>query len=285
MGKSQSEPESSSDERPKRFSRRKFLLGAAVLAGSGYSYFESGWIRVHRETISVKNLPKAFHGKRFALLTDIHHGPFISLNYIRQIVEMTNELKPDAILLSGDYVHRHPKYIDPCFDVLANLKAPMGVFGVLGNHDHWESTADTRRAMQRNHVEELSNSGVWLESEGQRLRIAGVDDLWAGKPDLNSELKDCRQDESAILLCHNPDFVEGITDSRVGLVVSGHTHGGQIVFPLIGAPRVPSRYGQKYLHGLVKTDATQVFVSRGVGTVTPPLRFYCRPEIVLITVG
>ena len=283
---SQTETPSLREERPRRFSRRRFLMGvgAFTLAGASYSYFESGWIRLRRESIRMSNIPPAFKGKTFALLADIHHGPFISLNYIERVVAATNDLNPDAILLAGDYVHRDPMYIDPCFDVLANLKAPLGVFGVMGNHDHWESTSNTRQAMRKSGIEEVSNSGVWVQANGDRLRIAGVDDLWEGKPDLNAALKDTREDESAILLSHNPDFVEGITDTRVGLVVSGHTHGGQIVLPIVGAPRVPSQFGQKYLHGLVKTKFTQVFVSRGVGTVTPPLRFCCRPEIVLLTI-
>ena len=269
-----------------QINRRKFLLrgAATLLAGSSYAYFESGWARIRQQAVSVPNLPDAFKGKTVALLTDIHHGRFISLNYIERIVGITNGLKPDAILLAGDYVHRHHKYIEPCFDVLGNLRAPLGVFGVMGNHDHWEGLKASKIAMKKNGIEELTNSGVWIEESGQRLRIAGVDDLWEGKQQLPSALKDTQQDESVILLCHNPDYVEQITDHRVGLVLSGHTHGGQIVVPLYGAPRVPSRYGQKYLHGLVKTEYTKVFVSRGIGTVMLPFRFYCRPEIVLLTV-
>jgi predicted MPP superfamily phosphohydrolase len=278
-------PKPNNNGRP-RVSRRKFLRRTAALLASGlaYSYFESGWIHIRNETVTVKNLPGSFSGRTFALLTDIHHGPFITLNYIQHVVQLSNNLKPDAILLGGDYVHRDGKYIDPCFDVLGNLKAPLGVFAVMGNHDHWEGVATTRRAIKRNGIEEVSNSGVWVRQDGKRLRIAGVDDFWEGKPDLKSALGDTQADETAILLSHNPDFVENLTDSRVGLVVSGHTHGGQVVVPMVGAPRVPSQYGQKYLQGLVKTETNQVFVSRGVGTVTPPLRFCCRPEIVLITV-
>ena len=136
-------------------------------------------------------------------------------------------------------------------------------------------------------IRELSNTGTWIEKQGQRLRVAGVDDLWEADQFLDLALADTHDDESAILLSHNPDYVEQIDDPRVGLVLSGHTHGGQVVLPLVGAPRVPSNYGQKYLHGLVKTPVTQVYITRGVGSIGPmdlPVRFCCPPEISLLTI-
>ena len=116
-----------------------------------------------------------------------------------------------------------------------------------------------------------------------RLRICGVGDLWTDRQNLPAALGDATERDAVILLSHNPDFAETLEDRRVGLILSGHTHGGQVVLPGFGAPIVPSRYGQKYLHGLVQGPRSQVFISRGVGTVTPPIRFFCRPEIVLIT--
>ena len=129
----------------------------------------------------------------------------------------------------------------------------------------------------------MNNTGIWLERGRERLRIYGIGDLWTDRQDLASALGDATDRDAVILLSHNPDFAEEIKDPRVGLVLSGHTHGGQIVLPAIGAPIVPSRYGQKYLYGLVKGPSCQVFVTRGVGTSTPPVRFLCRPEVVLIT--
>ncbi len=274
----------------KRTRRRVFvkrcLGGAAVLgcAGLGYTLFEAGWVRVHRVTVRVPRLPRSFVGMSIAFLSDIHHGPYTSLEYVNRIVQLTNALSPDVVLHGGDYVHRASDYIRPCMRALAHLKSPLGSYGVLGNHDHWEGAEATRNAMKSNGIIDLTNSGTWIERDGARLRLSGVGDLWEDVQDLDSALADTRQSETSILLSHNPDFVETITDDRVGLVLSGHTHGGQIVLPVVGAPRVPSRYGQKYLRGLVKTRHTQVFVTRGLGTVTPPLRFCCRPEIALITI-
>ncbi len=282
--------ELSTDVKKGRMTRRivlkrclKGMIGLGVV-GLGYSLFEAGWIRIHRAALQVPRLPPPFSGTTLALLADVHHGPFTGIEYVQGLVQLTNALSPDIVMLAGDYVHRDGQYIEPCFKALANLKSPLGVFGVLGNHDHWHGARETSRAMRAGAIVEMTNSGVWIERDGARLRLSGVDDLWEGAQDLDRALADTRQSETAILLSHNPDFAETITDPRVGLVLSGHTHGGQVVLPFVGAPRVPSRYGQKYLHGLVKTPHTQVFITRGLGTVTPPLRFCCRPEITLITI-
>ena len=276
------------DQNRQQLNRRRFakrVLGSGLLisgAGLGYSWLEAGWLRIHRESIRVPHLPAPFRGLKVAFLSDIHHGPYTSLDYVRTVIDSTNNLSPDLVLLGGDYVHRDARYILPCFQEHAALRAPLGVYGILGNHDHWEGAEATKLAMQKHGVVELTNRGKWIEKDGARLRLSGVGDLWEDRQDLETALGDARDNDAAIVLSHNPDFVEGITDCRVGLVLSGHTHGGQVVLPAYGAPLVPSRYGQKYLHGLVETKTTQVFVSRGLGTVTPPLRFCCRPEIVLL---
>ena len=140
-----------------------------------------------------------------------------------------------------------------------------------------------RAALAGSSIRELTNTGTWIENGGERLRLSGVDDLWNGTQDLDAALADATDSDACVVLCHNPDYVESLRDPRVSLVLSGHTHGGQAVFPVIGAPIVPSAYGQKYVRGLVQAPATQVYVTRGLGTITPPLRFCCRPEISLLT--
>jgi uncharacterized protein len=271
--------------------RRKFLkraglaaLGAAT-AGAVYPFLEAKWCRVLRQTVALPNLPSPFRGTTVALLADVHHGPYVPLSYIRHVVEMTNALEPDIVALAGDYVHQSDVYIAPGIAELGRLKARMGRFAVRGNHDNREFSATSQAALVEAKLPDLNNTGVWLEYRGARLRIAGVGDLWTDMQDPSAALGDATRDDAVILLSHNPDFVESIRDPRVGLVLSGHTHGGQVVVPGFGAPIVPSRYGQKYLHGLVRGPCTQVFVTRGVGTITPPVRFLCRPEIVLITLA
>jgi predicted MPP superfamily phosphohydrolase len=269
--------------------RRKFLkmagmttLGSMTAAGV-YPFLEAKWCRLVRRTIRLPNLPSPFRGTTVALVSDVHHGPFVPLAYIRHIVATTNSLRPDLVLLTGDYVHRHFRYIAPGIDALGKLQARLGRFAVLGNHDHWESRPESCLALSQAGITQTDNAGSWIERRGARLRICGVGDLWTDRQDLKSALGDATDRDAVVLLSHNPDFAETLRDRRVGLILSGHTHGGQVVLPGLGAPIVPSRYGQKYLHGLVRGPSCQVFITRGVGTVTPPVRFSCRPEVVLIT--
>jgi predicted MPP superfamily phosphohydrolase len=269
--------------------RRKFLKRAGCVtlgttaAGAVYPFLEAKWCRLARRTLALPNLPPPFRGTTVALLADVHHGPFVPLAYVRHIVALTNSLRPDLVVLAGDYVHGSDAFIAPGIAELGKLEAPLGRFAVRGNHDNWESASVSRAALAEAKIPDLSNTGIWIERQGVRLRVCGVGDLWTDGQDLRAALGDAILGDAVLLLSHNPDFVETLRDARVGLVLSGHTHGGQIVLPGFGAPVVPSQYGQKYLYGLVQGPCSQVFVTRGVGTVSPPVRFLCRPEVVLIT--
>ncbi len=269
--------------------RRKFLKTAglvglgSVTAGGVYPFLEAKWCRVSQQQIALPNLPATFRGTTVVHISDVHHGPFVPLTYVQHIVELANSLEPDLILLTGDFVSRSDRYIEPSAKALGKLKARIGRFAVLGNHDHWQSAAESRQALDEASITQTDNTGVWLKQGQGRLRICGVGDLWTDHQDPRSALGDATEGDAVIMLSHNPDFAELIDDQRVGLMLCGHTHGGQVVIPGFGAPIVPSKYGQKYLHGLVQGPKCQVFVSRGVGTVTPPVRFLCRPEIVHIT--
>jgi predicted MPP superfamily phosphohydrolase len=271
--------------------RRKFLkrTGLAALGGAlgvAYPFIEAKWLGVNRVTLTVRNLPAAFKGKTVAFLTDLHHGPYVPLPFIRHAVDMANALKPDLIALGGDYPHRGLAYVAPCIQELGRLRAPLGVYAVLGNHDHYDGiqphvSAELRRAG----IPELTNRGQWIEADGARLWLCGVGDYWQDTQNLPAALGCSTMSDAVILLSHNPDYVEEIHDPRVGLVLAGHTHGGQVDLPIIGAPVVPSIYGQKYVHGLVQGPVAQVFVSRGIGTITPPVRLFCKPEVVLATLA
>lgn len=269
--------------------RRQFLRAAAggtalaAFGGTCYSFFEAGWVAIDEQTLPLPRLPRTFQGTRIAFLSDIHHGPYTNISYVQSIVRTTNLMQPDLILLGGDYSLRDPKYIAPCFEMLAQLRAPMGVFGILGNHDYWHGLAETREGFAASKITELTNAGVTFTVRGERFCLAGVDDLWCGRPDLKEALADVRPHDACLLLSHNPDYCETLKDKRVGLVLSGHTHGGQIVFPGGAAPFVPSWYGTKYLRGVVQAPETTVLVSRGLGTSMLPARVGSRPEINLIT--
>jgi predicted MPP superfamily phosphohydrolase len=270
--------------------RRTFLKAAIAIAvpatpvaAASYGLYEAGAVKVERQTIALPRLPAAFDGLRLAFLTDIHHGPYVHLDYVASLVRTTDALSPDLVVLGGDYSSKEAKYIAPCFDVLSGLTAPLGVYGVRGNHEYLHGLTESVEGFRTSRIAELTNTGVWLERGGSRFRLAGIDDLWYGKPDLGAALGNATSTDACLLLSHNPDFAETLKDPRVGMILSGHTHGGQVYVPGFGAPIVPSRYGQKYLKGLVEAPMTQVYISRGLGTVAPPVRYNSRPELTLIT--
>jgi len=269
--------------------RRLFLqsaaAGAALLGTTGlcYGFAEARGVQVVRVPVRVPKLPKAFDGTTIAFLTDIHHGPYVSLDFVEAIVRTTITLRPDLIIHGGDYVLRSGVYTRPVFEVLSALRAPMGVFGVLGNHDYWHGLEATNIGMRSAGITQLNNSGVWLTKGNSRLRLCGVDDLWAGEPQAHLALENTTADDACILVSHNPDFAETIRDPRIGLMLSGHTHGGQMFVPGMTNPFIPSKYGNKYCSGLCDAPSMRVYVSRGLGLTGLPVRFNCPPELTLLT--
>ena len=270
------------------FLRNTAAAGAAValpVAATGYGFAEATHLHIDRQTLTLPRLPAALRGKTVAFVTDIHRGPFVSQADVANVVRTTMALAPDLIVLGGDYSHRDGKYIAPCFDLLAMLDAPLGVYGVLGNHDYRHGLAESKSGMRAAKVTELTNRGVPLTLNGETLHLCGVDDLWHGRVDVSAALAGVRPQDACLLVSHNPDVAETLTDRRVGLVLSGHTHGGQVVVPGYGAPLVPSRYGRKYAHGHCQAPETQVYVCAGTGMSVLPVRIGCRPEIAQITLA
>lgn len=278
--------------------RRQFLTRltfAGLLSGSAgtvYALHEATSCVIERIDLTPRHLPAAFGGVTVAFLTDTHHGPFVPLSYLEEVVAATTALRPDLILLGGDYVQRrrtlYPQgnqrhLIAPGVGVLAALRAPLGRFAVLGNHDHKTSAMLTRRALADAGIVDLTNTGVVLERGGARLHLCGVDDVSTGKPNLPRALRGVGAQDACLLLSHNPDVAERIRDPRVDLILSGHTHGGQVYFPGLGAPFTASRFGQKYRAGLVQGPSARVYVSRGIGTIGLPVRWGAPPEVTLIT--
>ena len=171
---------------------------------------------------------------------------------------------------------------------LGRLKAPLGVFAVLGNHDFWsgqEVALKIVHGLEGLGVQVLRNEAIPLQREGQRLYIVGVDDYWEASYSLSESLQGVPKDAFKMLLSHNPDVNEDIEklSERIDLIISGHTHGGQIVLPMWGATYIPSPFGQKYLTGLVKEGNRQTYISSGLGLFLVPVRINCPPDVSLLT--
>ena len=282
------------------YSRRGFLrAGAALVAAGGggafvYGFFvEPRWIRTQQRVFPVRGLPRELDGLRMVQLTDVHLGPWISLAYVQAAVNICNSLDPDIVLLTGDYVHRSPVYFEPVAGALARLRARIGRFAVLGNHDWWEGVTPARGCLHRVGIPTIDNGRVFITPDRRietvaagGLCIAGVGDLWEDVVDFEKALGGVPSETPRLLLSHNPDVAEerALIEGgyRVDLMIAGHTHGGQVRLPFLGTPIVPSRFGSKYAEGLVAGPVCPVFICRGVGMTVLPVRWGAPPEIALI---
>jgi len=269
-------------------SRRQFLKGAIAMGAAGLVadglLLEPRHVVVERKTIAINDLPDAFDGFRICQITDVHHGPFTGLGFIKEVVEKVNSLNPGLVVLTGDYVDHSSKYIVPAVSALCRLKSSNGVLAVLGNHDHWMDANLTQEVFNRYNVPVITNSHKLIEIKDKAICVAGVGDLMEDSQDLKAAFYGVPADIPRILLSHNPDYAESMpATERVDLVLAGHTHGGQVRMPFSIAPITMSMYGQKYAGGLVRSASGQVYVSRGIGVVGLPVRFNCPPEITIIT--
>jgi predicted MPP superfamily phosphohydrolase len=264
------------------------VIVVLVAAFTGYSFAETYRLEVKEYTYTSPDVPPAFDGMRIALLTDIHRSFYFSQERVGAVVDRVNQLTPDLIVLGGDYVYGDKRYESSAFVELGRLSAPLGTFAVLGNHDYEHAGGSNDpgpalRAMADAKITILDNDAVWVESDGQRFRLGGVSDLEQAYPEAAPTVAETGPDDLVLLVSHAPDFAETLLPGTVDLVLSGHTHGGQITLFGLWAPTTRSNYGQRYRTGMVSSAATTVVVSNGVGSIFPPLRFFARPQIVVIT--
>jgi predicted MPP superfamily phosphohydrolase len=248
-----------------------------------YSLIEPYWIEEKVTFLQDSDIPQIFSDKKIVFVADIHHGIFFSKERIEKLVNKINAVNPDIIILGGDYIDSETKYIEPCFEELSKLKAEMGVFGVIGNHDSRENGYDlTLKAMQKAGITPLENQAEWLEIGKQKIKLGGA--IWTeeDETDLGPTIRDTKENDFVILVSHTPDFAEKIKTENIDLVLSGHTHGGQVTFFGLFAPYIPSHYGQKYRTGLVETENTKVLITNGIGDSLLPIRFFARPQINII---
>lgn len=268
--------------------RRAFLLSSAGVAVGGYSFaVERVNYQVRSHRLYLPDLPAGLEGLRIVLMADLHCGPVNRPESLLPALRLANECKPDLVLLPGDFVHYSKVYFAEAAEWLDGLRPtiPGGVLLSWGNHDHWNGLEEGQRVLNGHH-QLLQQRLVLgrdrsLRAEGKGLWLCGLDDLWEGKPDLAGLLRGIPADQPRLVLCHNPDVAEEQAGARVDLMLSGHTHGGQVRLPGLGSPILPSRYGQKYAAGLVLGPNYPVYVTRGLGVGGLPLRLGVRPEITV----
>jgi uncharacterized protein len=237
---------------------------------------------ITRHRIRLDRLPSAFRGFRIVQLTDIHHGVFLAADILQHVVHTVNELEPDLVVLTGDYITYSSAYIEPVAEILGQLRPKHGIIGVLGNHDFRVDADRVARTLSRAGVEMLRNRHTRIHHRDQYLYIAGVDD-WYYRPDLPRALRGIPKKVPTVLLSHNPSIVQSASDAGIPLVLSGHTHGGQLNLPILGSiyGRTPEQL--RFKVGWARLGPTQIYVSRGIGTIVLPLRVRCSPEIPVLT--
>lgn len=279
-------------------SRRKFLqvtTAAAVTGGLAVSldagFLEPNRPQLVRVEVPLTRLPAAWDGFTIAQLSDLHYDDEFSVVPIRRAVEVVNHLHPDMVVVTGDFVTtpylRHnakqaASAAEPCAQLLGQLRAPFGVQAVLGNHDVALDPARVVEALQSQGIHVVRNRSMPLEQAGTRLWLCGVDDVIEGKPDVDAALKGIPPTEAVILLVHEPDFADHVARYPVDLQLSGHSHGGQVRLPLVGAPFLP-KLAKKYPWGMRRIGRLTLYTNIGLGTIRMAIRFNCPPEITLLT--
>jgi predicted MPP superfamily phosphohydrolase len=245
------------------------------------------WDGVQLETpeieITVRGLPAEFAGYRIALVTDLHHGPVVPDSWLVGVAARTAELEPDLVVLGGDFVRHVRSDLDGLEPLLARFRAPDGVVAVLGNHDHWVGPENVVAVVERAGATMLVNRHRLIRRGAASLAVAGVDDFTHGAIRSDEALGGVPPDVPRVLVSHNPDLIEYLPAGlRVDVMLSGHTHNGQMHWPVIGPLTVPSQFGGRYLHGLKRVGETWLYVSAGVGTAAVPFRWGNPPEVPVI---
>lgn len=281
-------------------SRRRFLKVASAAAAAGTlavatdaSIFEPNRPRLVRIEIPLSRLPRVFDGFTIVQLSDFHYDPFFSVVPIERGVRMSNDFSPDLVVLTGDVVsvpalggvkaaRQAAGQAVPCVQILQALRARHGVWSVLGNHDAVSDAGYIEAALRRGGIPVLRNAAIPLEREGRKLWLAGVEDVLKGDPDLSEALRGIPSGDPIVLLAHEPDFADLVAQYPVDLQLSGHSHGGQVRFPLVGAVYLPP-LGRKYPLGLRQIDQLTLYTNVGLGTLQIPVRWNCSPEVTLIT--
>ncbi len=267
-------------ERIGSLTRRVLIRGgvsSVILGGMGAAWaggVELEWIETRRLRLDLGLGRKL----RVVAVSDLHFDPVCEVEYLRRAMDRINGLEPDVFVICGDLFTRDSKRAEDLAEILARVVAPLGTFVALGNHDFWSGERRIAAAMRKVGIRVLRNECVELPGT-DGCYVSGLESYWAGEPD-PGVIRSTPEASRHLLLVHEPDPFDEITDRRVKLQISGHTHGGQVRLPLIGALRLP-RWGKRYDAGLFEDGGRRLYVTRGLGSLRPHVRFYCRPEVTV----
>ena len=276
-------------------SRRAFIqrltrfAGAPLLCGGGAigygSVLERHRVRVETHQVRLAlgdDGPRQF---RAVALSDFHYDPLHEADYVARCVDLANGLKPDVVFLTGDYVTGSSERAGEFAGLLARMKPRHGIFACLGNHDHWSGAARVAGALKSAGIEVLVNRHTRVQCGGGELVVAGLQSVWGGMPSWEQASRGLRRHERAVVLMHEPDFARTLSqDRRAAFQVSGHTHGGQVRLPWLGALRLPS-WGRLFQAGFYDVDGLSLHVSRGIGTISYHVRLFCPQEITCFDIS
>jgi uncharacterized protein len=276
---------------------KKHKLLVMFLSFISIIVFFTSWMLIEPNMLKVKSIDFKdsdilgnFDDFKIVFISDIHHNRFSSVKKLKSVVDTVNRQKPDIVIIGGDYTDSQEEYTEEVFDVFAGLKASAGVYTVTGNHDHISYDYKTQSTNWKTAQEAkdagmivIDNKSEWIEVGDQKIKIGGVGDIWFDDQDISATIDDVKREDFVILVSHSPDFAEELQTDKIDLMLSGHTHAGQVTFFGLWAPYVPSAYGNKYRYGMYETENTDLYVTSGTGTNVVPVRFFAQPEVVVFS--
>jgi uncharacterized protein len=279
---------------PRRGLTRRRFLGLSAASAAGLALYAGEISRhelsIEEHTLHLARLPDAFHGMRIVQVSDFHYAEYTEAFFLREMVRRINRLRADMVVLTGDFVSFSPlpysyalKWAPVCAEILRGIECPL-LYASLGNHDYVVGPKEVAGALREHGIPVLMNAAVALERGSERIWLAGVGSACDTAVDLVKAIPRAAAGETVILLAHEPDILPTVVPYNVDLMLSGHTHGGQVRIPFLPPFHLPE-YGQNYLEGLFRLGPTQLYVNRGIGAVGLPFRFRCPPEITVLTLG
>ena len=257
----------------------KIIFISVILLAVYVLIIEPRWIAVTHYDVYLSGLPPDLDGTKIVQLSDLHRGNKVPDSIIKRAVRLANAENPDVVVLTGDFINTSAANAEPCARMLSLLNARRGKFAVLGNHDHWYGARKVTDDLEAHGIQVLTNRNHLV---APWLYIIGIDDYWAGHPNIKRAWSGVDENVGQVLLSHTPRAAPLFVNKRC-LALTGHTHGGQFIIPFIRRNRLPGLRGSPYISGWYQNGKSSMYVNRGIGMAMVPIRFLCRPEITVFT--